>query len=78
MVSKEFFEALADLETEKGIKSEVFIEALRGALISAYKKQFEGGAGGGTVITAGTPEDVAKCKESFTGQFLKPILKRGF
>ncbi len=45
MVSKEFFEALADLETEKGIKSEVFIEALRGALISAYKKQFEGGAG---------------------------------
>ena len=38
----------------------------------------EGGAGGGTVITAGTPEDVAKCKESFTGQFLKPILKRGF
>ena len=45
MVSKEFFEALADLETEKGIKSEVFIEALRNALISAYKKQFEGGAG---------------------------------
>ena len=38
----------------------------------------EGGAGGGAVITAGTPEDVAKCKESFTGQFLKPILKRGF
>ena len=44
MVSKEFFEALADLETEKGIKSEVFIEALRNALISAYKKQYENGA----------------------------------
>ena len=45
MVSKEFFEALSDLETEKGISSEVFIEALRTALISAYKKQYEGGAG---------------------------------
>ncbi len=44
MVSKEFFEALSDLETEKGISSEVFIEALRTALISAYKKQYEGGA----------------------------------
>ena len=45
MVSKEFFEALADLETEKGISSEIFIEALRNALISAYKKQYDGGAG---------------------------------
>ena len=45
MVSKEFFEALSDLETENGISSEVFIEALRTALISAYKKQYEGGAG---------------------------------
>ena len=45
MISKDFFEALADLETEKGIRSEVFIEALRTALISAYKKQYEGGAG---------------------------------
>lgn len=45
MVSKEFFEALADLEAEKGISREIFIEALRGALISAYKKQYEGGAG---------------------------------
>ena len=41
MVSKEFFEALADLEAEKGISREIFIEALRGALISAYKKQYE-------------------------------------
>ena len=45
MVSKEFFEALADLEAEKGISEEVFIDALRNALISAYKKQYEGGAG---------------------------------
>ncbi len=45
MVSKEFFEALADLETEKGVSSEIMIEALRNALISAYKKQYDGGVG---------------------------------
>ena len=45
MVSKEFFEALADLEAEKGISSEIFIEALRNALVSAYKKQYEGDVG---------------------------------
>lgn len=45
MVSKEFFEALADLEAEKGISSDIFIDALRNALISAYKKQYDGGAG---------------------------------
>ena len=45
MVSKEFFDALADLEQEKGISEEAFIEALRVALISAYKKQYDDGAG---------------------------------
>ena len=45
MVSKEFFDALADLETEKGISQDIFLEALRNALISAYKKQYENGAG---------------------------------
>ena len=34
----------------------------------------EGGEGGGTVIAKGTPEDVARVDESYTGQFLKPIL----
>lgn len=34
----------------------------------------EGGDGGGQVITTGTPEEVAQCKESYTGQFLKKIL----
>ncbi len=38
----------------------------------------EGGSGGGTVIACGTPEDIAKCDASYTGQFLKPILKRGY
>ena len=35
----------------------------------------EGGSGGGQIIATGTPEDVAKSKKSFTGQFLAPILK---
>ncbi|MDD8048621.1 MAG: excinuclease ABC subunit UvrA [Thomasclavelia sp.] len=34
----------------------------------------EGGDGGGTVLVAGTPEQVAKCKESYTGMFLKDLL----
>ena len=35
-----------------------------------------GGNGGGTVVVTGTPEQVAKCPESFTGKFLAPILER--
>jgi len=34
----------------------------------------EGGAGGGQVIAAGTPEQVAKSGDSYTGQFLKKLL----
>ncbi|MBK9754483.1 MAG: excinuclease ABC subunit UvrA [Nannocystis sp.] len=34
----------------------------------------EGGANGGSVIAEGTPEQVARVKRSFTGQFLKPLL----
>ncbi|MES3016079.1 MAG: excinuclease ABC subunit UvrA, partial [Pseudomonadota bacterium] len=34
----------------------------------------EGGAGGGTVLVAGTPEDVAADAASFTGRYLKPLL----
>ena len=34
----------------------------------------EGGAGGGELIAAGTPEDVAKCTASHTGQFLAKVL----
>ena len=34
----------------------------------------EGGSGGGNVVAQGTPEDVAKVKESFTGQFLADML----
>jgi excinuclease ABC subunit A len=35
----------------------------------------EGGDGGGRVVAKGTPEDVAKVKGSYTGQYLKPVLK---
>ncbi len=35
----------------------------------------EGGEGGGTVIAKGTPEEVAKNKKSYTGQFVKKYLK---
>ena len=34
----------------------------------------EGGIGGGTVVASGTPEDVAKVPESFTGKYLKNLL----
>ena len=34
----------------------------------------DGGDGGGQVVATGTPEEVAKVKESYTGQFLKKIL----
>ncbi len=34
----------------------------------------EGGSGGGTVVVEGTPETVAKTPESYTGQFLAPLL----
>ena len=36
----------------------------------------EGGDGGGEIVASGTPEDVAKVKASYTGQFLKPILEK--
>lgn len=35
----------------------------------------EGGVGGGQIVVTGTPEEVAKVKESFTGQYLKDKLK---
>jgi excinuclease ABC subunit A len=36
----------------------------------------EGGEAGGEIIATGTPEDVAKVARSYTGQFLKPLLKK--
>jgi excinuclease ABC subunit A len=36
----------------------------------------EGGSGGGQIIAKGTPEEVAKTKGSFTGEFLGPLLKK--
>ena len=34
----------------------------------------EGGSGGGTLLAAGTPEDIAACAGSHTGRFLRPLL----
>jgi excinuclease ABC subunit A len=34
----------------------------------------EGGSRGGDVVATGTPEDVARVEESYTGQFLKKLL----
>jgi hypothetical protein len=42
----------------------------RGELVGA-----EGGDGGGRILVAGTPEQVAKCKTSHTGRFLKSLLE---
>ncbi len=36
----------------------------------------EGGDKGGTIVAEGTPEQVAKCKKSYTGQYLKPLLEK--
>ncbi len=36
----------------------------------------EGGSGGGELLIAGTPEEVASCERSYTGQFLKPLLAK--
>ena len=36
----------------------------------------EGGDGGGRIVAEGTPEDVAKAKESYTGQYLRDLLGR--
>ena len=35
----------------------------------------EGGMGGGTVVTSGTPEEITKNTESFSGKYIKPLMK---
>ncbi|OAZ60390.1 UvrABC system protein [Bacillus siamensis] len=36
----------------------------------------EGGAGGGTIVASGTPEEIIEVKESYTGRYLKPVMER--
>ncbi len=36
----------------------------------------EGGDGGGSIVCTGTPEEVAQCAESYTGRYLKKLLKQ--
>ncbi len=54
MTNKDFFAALADLEKEKGIPQQVFLDALENALVSACKKQYTSGTG--TVEIRTNPE----------------------
>jgi len=35
----------------------------------------EGGEAGGEIVATGTPEEVAQVPESYTGQFLRPLLE---
>ena len=42
---------------------------------NAVQINTEGGSGGGSVVVTGSPEQVATCEKSYTGQFLKPLLK---
>lgn len=35
----------------------------------------EGGDGGGSLVATGTPEEIAKVKKSYTGKYLKKLLK---
>ena len=36
----------------------------------------EGGVGGGEIVAVGTPEEVARCEASYTGQYLKKMLEK--
>lgn len=36
----------------------------------------EGGATGGNIVTMGTPEEIVNCRDSYTGDYLKPLLNR--
>lgn len=36
----------------------------------------EGGKDGGEILFSGTPENIVRCRESYTGKFLKPELER--
>lgn len=68
MTNKNFFAALQDLEKEKGIPQQIFIEALESALISACKKQYVGSVG--TVEVKLNPE-----KESIDFYAVKTVVE---
>jgi excinuclease ABC subunit A len=36
----------------------------------------EGGDAGGYIVATGTPEEIAECEQSYTGQYLRPYLTR--
>ena len=42
-------------------------------LQAALEEQFASYENGGEIVAEGTPEEVAKCKKSYTGKYLKPL-----
>ena len=58
-----------------GMQKEGHITMLYVCLLYTSDMGPEGGDGGGTVIAQGTPEEICKVPESYTGQFLKPYLE---
>ena len=63
---------LLDLFAQHGTPSRLTDDA---ALGGKLRLTTEGGDGGGTLVAEGTPEEVAKNKNSFAGAFLKKLLK---
>ena len=66
----------------RGFMKRRFTPKIAGSVIPSAADQIidmgpEGGQGGGTIICTGTPEKIAECKESYTGQYLKPLLEKG-
>ena len=55
--------------------SKIILTPLIVTLSLVFASCSDGGDGGGKVVGTGTPEKVAKCKDSYTGEFLKRILK---
>ena len=55
---------------ERRISAEDFNERVPSPAYRAGK-----GDGGGTIVATGTPEEVAACPESYTGQYLKKMLE---
>ena len=57
----------------------LFREVMLGVVVRFtqwFQQRQEGGFRGGNIIASGTPEEVAKCENSFTGQFIKEMLEK--
>ncbi len=66
--------------TEKGNTVVVIEHNLEVVKVADYVIDLgpEGGEAGGHVVAEGTPEHIAACQDSYTGQYLKPVLERSY